>query len=119
MALGSNTEADKHMGIVQERLCALFAGIRFTETLCTEPVGLPHSPCFLNVLAVFYTALPYRQVTETVKALEQVLGATKDEKRRGVVRMDIDVLLFGTDKHHTADWSRPYLQTLLGQAAGL
>ena len=40
---------------------------------------------------------------------------TPTERKQGIVRIDIDILLADGQRHHEDDWERPYVKNLLAQ----
>ena len=41
------------------------------------------------------------------------LGDLSDLRKRGIVMMDLDLLQYGEEKHHTDDWQRAYVKQLM------
>lgn len=94
--------------------------LRFTESLWTEPVGIT-SDNFLNCLGTVETTLSQDELTAMLKQTERSCGDTPELRRRNMIGMDIDLLLYGGVKLHPSDWQRGYVRTLaadLHTAAG-
>ena len=61
----------------------------------TEPVGYLDQPRFLNAAAGLETALPPRELLETLLAVERDLGRVRDGPRFGPRTIDLDLLVYG------------------------
>lgn len=116
LCLGSNSDAQRHVEAAKSMLRHLLKNIRFTPSVWTEPVGNNASASlYLNCLAEGESSADYPTLHQTLKETEQALGSSPDERKAGVVRIDIDILLADGIRHHEADWDRPYVKSLLGQ----
>lgn len=115
MALGSNCDQEKNIGKAMDMLQELFDGnVKFTRLVWTEPVGIK-SDKFINCLACVYTLSNYDSINQSLKNIEYACGRNKTDKTRNIVRMDIDILMFGNEKHHDDDWSRTYIKELINE----
>ena len=112
ICLGSNADPERHMAEAHRRIAALYPAVRFSPTLQSPAVGIDAAP-FRNALARFGTADGYEETARKLKGIEAAMGATKTDKRRGIVAIDLDILLFDGARHHENDWSRPYIERLL------
>lgn len=113
IALGSNFEPESNIKAAAERLRFLFPDIVFSRSLRTKPIGIV-SADFVNALSLAHTSLPIEDVERQLKQVERMCGRCAEEKERGIIRMDIDLLLYGEEKLHLKDWNRDYILTLLG-----
>ena len=43
------------------------------------------------------------------------MGGSKGEHRKGIVRIDLDILYFDDRKYHEEDWKRSYIRRLLAE----
>ena len=73
------------------------------------------APLYLNQLVAALTTLPFDLLQAALKDIEARLGRTPDLRRQGIVPIDLDILLYGDQRHHLRDWSRPYVTNLLPQ----
>ena len=123
-------------------LAGLLPGVSFTEAIWTEPEGgsaaapavsgLPAAhpapsvlsgvpaepavspaPSYLNQLAIAHTPLTADELTQHLKALERSLGRTPEMRSRGIVPIDLDLLLFNHRRYHERDWQRSYVKRLM------
>lgn len=112
IALGSNTDQEYHLRQAVEILQTVMSHLHMSRALWTEPIGLV-SDRFLNQLVSGQTQLDLRQLTETAKHTERLLGRTADRKTCGLVDIDIDILEYDGRRMHAEDWMRGYIQDLL------
>ncbi len=113
LALGSNENQESNMQLAQHKLERLLNGeVVFSETMWTDPLGI-ESDRFLNCLAVGYTHHGVDQLYRALKQVERSIGSLRAERKRGVVKIDIDILLFGDQRYHASDWKRDYVSRLL------
>lgn len=112
ICLGSNFEKEKNMRSAADLLRGYFRSIRFSELVCTEPVGLPASGPFLNQMAIAGTDATLEEVKQVFKAMEASLGRTADSKRKGQVPIDIDLLRWNGRIVKPADWNKEYVRLL-------
>ena len=94
LALGSNSEQTIGMGKAKTLLMALLGDVRFSKTIWTSPIGI------LNA---------------ALKKIEHLCGDTSSNRKENVIKMDIDILQYGTEIRHEKDWSRPYIIELLNE----
>lgn len=116
IALGSNTEQEAHVGLAMEMLRRHFGKMRFSRKMWTQPIGI-RSDLFLNVLAEADVCMPVEEVTRRLKDIEVVCGRCQEEGESTKVEIDIDLLLYGSEKYHESDWQREYVQELLQEMA--
>ena len=129
IALGSNHEAVTNLQNAKYMLYRLFKGIRFGQELWsddandTEDVnnhteeGTKHvvpqqKRRYLNCLGTAHTDHSVAQVIRALKNVERRVGDSRQQRIRGIVNIDIDLLSFDGEKYHTADWEKDYLKRL-------
>ena len=115
IAIGSNTHQTEHIAIAKQLLENTFEDMAFGTPMWTDPIGLPGSDKFLNVIGIGYTTAGRERTVLAMKNIERKCGRRKSLDTNGVVPIDIDLLLFDSERFHEADWQRPYIQQLLGQ----
>jgi len=96
-------------------LCAAFGNMRFSSAMWTEPIGLVGSDKFLNMVAVGESYMEMEAAQNVLKQIEFRCGRRKNDARGVEVAMDVDLLLYGDERCHVADWERDYIQTLLNE----
>ena len=115
LALGTNINHEMNMFLAEHLLKKMLPSIVFTEAKWTKPIGLNFKSdnMFLNELAFGYTTHGTAQMERAIKHIERECGSIKAERSKGVVTMDIDILLIGEKKYHHEDWERSYIKELL------
>ena len=114
LALGSNVAAELHIEQAKARLSAVFPQLRFSRSLITPAIGIV-SPPFINCLAEGYCSAPLEEVIVALKDIEAQMGSVSEERKKGIVKIDIDLLQFDDMKRKADDWSRDYIQLLLNE----
>ncbi len=117
LALGSNVAAELHIEQAKARLSAVFPQLRFSRSLITPAIGIV-SPPFINCLAEGYCSVPLEGVLVTLKDIEAEMGSVSEERKKGIVKIDIDLLQFDDMKRKADDWGRDYIQLLLNELSG-
>ena len=114
IALGANVDAEANIELAKIHLGKLFPGIGFSTVVSTEPIGI-ESDDFLNCIAVGVCVHNYTQVNRALRHIEKTMGGGKGEHRKGIVRIDLDILYFDDRKYHEEDWKRSYIRGLLAE----
>ena len=110
LCMGSNTNRYAQLSVAREALRATFPDIHFGEMMETEAVGSGfHSP-FSNQLAKFSTTLSPDSVHDLFKELERRCGRIPEDKAQGVVKLDIDLLVFDNKILKPEDMEREYIR---------
>lgn len=110
LCMGSNTDRSAQLSVARKALCATFPDIHFGEMMETEAIGSGfHSP-FSNQLARFSTTLSPDSVHDIFKELERRSGRTPEDKSLGVVKLDIDLLVFDNRVLKPEDMEREYIR---------
>jgi 7,8-dihydro-6-hydroxymethylpterin-pyrophosphokinase (HPPK) len=112
LALGSNTLAQHNIELAKAYLTAAFPKIQFSRLLVTPAIGIV-SPPFINCLAQTYCCEQMADVLATLKNIETAMGSMPEKRRKGIVKIDIDLLQFDETRHKADDWERDYIQLLL------
>ena len=114
IALGSNTGDEQLLLRCQQLLEKLLTDCRHTAIVRTSPIGMEGDD-FLNSLTCGHTTLDSTAFVATLKRLERRCGDRRSLRAQGHVVMDIDLLLYGDERHHPSDWQRDYVQKLMKQ----
>lgn len=115
IALGSNTQASKHIEQAQQQLQVLFPDIVFSRNMITKAIGNQYENDFVNCIALTHCAMQANVVEAALKTIEHACGDSKTRRERGEVLLDADLLLCQGQKYHTSDWERDYIQLLLNE----
>ncbi len=109
LGLGSNLGTrDRNLSAARRRLRQKGARIlRHSQVIETEPWGVTDQPRFLNqVLEVEWQGSP-RQLLLAAKAVERE-GGRKTSRRWGPRVIDVDILLFGSERISEPDLQIPH-----------
>jgi 2-amino-4-hydroxy-6-hydroxymethyldihydropteridine diphosphokinase len=110
LGLGSNTEAETKMAFAREALVTLFPDIHFSSVIETQAIGTTiHSP-FLNQVACLRTSLSASAIKKQLKDIEKQAGRQSDDKSRGIVKLDIDLIIHGQNVLKRDDLSRDFIK---------
>ena len=115
ISLGSNTFPEQH---IEQAICLLrqaFGELMVTRQLWTEPVGMESSCKFLNMLVMVSSARSMQQVQEELKRIEVLCGRKPEDKAKGTVVVDADLLLYNDKRCHLNDWQRDYVKILMAE----
>ncbi len=113
MSLAANCHHKENLAEARRRLGQILFNVHYTDELWTEPFGGRTPSMYLNQLVYATTSLSLEQLTETLKQTELDMGRNSEERRKGIVCIDLDLMLFDGVRHHLRDWERPYIQALL------
>ena len=109
LCLGSNFYRIAHMAYTQRELKKHFPTIRFSEEMETEAIGSRFLSPFSNQVASFETTLSSEEVRAILKQIERDLGRLPEEKPQGVIRIDIDLLMYDDCVLKPADLERDFV----------
>lgn len=115
ISLGSNMLPEYH---INQAVCLLrqtFGELIVTRQLWTEPVGMESSCKFLNMLVMASTAWSMQQVQDELKRIEVLCGRKPEDKAKGIVVVDADLLLYNDKRCHLNDWQRDYVKILMAE----
>lgn len=115
IAMGSNVHQQENISVAKTILENTFEHMTFGKEMWTEPIGLPGSDKFLNVIGMGYTSVGRERVELALKNIEHKCGRRKSLSSNGIIPIDLDLLLFDSERYHADDWQRPYMKLLLHQ----
>ncbi len=111
ISLGSNTESDKYLETARKELLSHFPDITFAKACHTRPIKLKNPSLFVNQVALFHTFLTQREVKHILNAIEFKCAETPKDKAAEIIRMDIDLLQYGTNVLKPEDMKFSYIQS--------
>lgn len=117
LCLGSNDQKKESLRLARKRLKTLFPDIYFADEEETEPIGFIRSEKFLNQVGVFTSDLPMPDIRSTLKEIEREAGRKPEDKEKGIVLLDIDLLADESMLYKPVDWDRDYVQRGIAQLA--
>jgi 2-amino-4-hydroxy-6-hydroxymethyldihydropteridine diphosphokinase len=81
---------------------------RLSPIVETEPWGYEDQPRFLNAVAELETDLPPRRLLERLLEVERTLGRVRTGPRWGPRTIDLDLLLYGSERLAEPDLEVPH-----------
>ena len=115
LSISSNFQARSNLTEARQMLENLFPEIVFTEALTTKPHGDHYKRPFVNVLAVAYHSAGADEINAQLKGIEKRLGRTPEDKAKGKVVIDLDLIAADGEILRPKDFERSYVQDLLPQ----
>ncbi|MBR5541878.1 MAG: 2-amino-4-hydroxy-6-hydroxymethyldihydropteridine diphosphokinase [Bacteroides sp.] len=94
LCLGSNLDAAIRLSAARSALLSLFPDIRFSPEMVTEAIGSGFLSPFHNQVAHFTTLLNAESIRAILKDIEQAQGRLPEDKANGIVKLDIDLLMY-------------------------
>ena len=94
LCLGSNLDGATRLSTTRKALLSHFPDIRFSQEMITEAIGSGFLSPFHNQVARLTTPLSAEEVRAILKGIEQVQGRLPEDKANGIVKLDIDLLVY-------------------------
>ncbi len=113
LSLASNYQQQDNLAEAHRRLDLMLRCRRYTEAIWTEPINARRPNLYLNQLLYAETTLRVEELQQALKDIELDMGRTADDRREGLVRIDLDLLQYDDERFHLRDWERPYVKKLL------
>ena len=110
LCLGSNFYRIAHMAYAQRELKKHFPTIRFSEEMETEAIGSRFLSPFSNQVASFETSLSAEEIRTILKQIERDHGRLPEDKSHGIVKIDIDLLMYDDCVLKPADMERDFVK---------
>ena len=110
LCLGSNIEAPTRLSAARSALLSHFPHIRFSEEMVTEAIGSGFLSPFHNQVASLETSLSAEQVRVILKNIEQGQGRLPEDKTQGIVKLDIDLLVYDDGVLKPKDLEREFVK---------
>ena len=113
LSIGTNYDRETNLNICHQLLNGLFSDIIYSDTSITTPYGTDYENNFLNQLAVIYTDKNKEEISQLIKSLEKKMGRDSLDKQNGIVKIDIDLVIWNDEILKPADINRSYIADLL------
>jgi len=115
ISLASNNQQEQNLHKAQAILAQILSEPYFSDAIWTKPFGIDDAsvPLYLNQLVFAKTQLTAEQINVRLKEIESQLGRTQEQKKKGIVSIDLDLLQHNNTKFHLSDWERPYIKQLI------
>lgn len=89
--------------------------VEFSSCYETVPVSAIPQPNYHNCVGVFETDKSYEETRSMFKQMETDAGRVKSDKQRGVVVLDIDIVIWNDNVVSPRDYLQDYVQIGLRQ----
>lgn len=113
IAIGSNTNANETIKKAIGDLGGVINNIQPTRLLDNQSVDFVCDCTFTNALVKGTTTLSINELEEKLKCIETKHGRTKEQTQKGIVALDLDLLIYDKCKFRVNDWNRDYIKTLI------
>ena len=110
LCLGSNIDRRLRLEIARKALIHLFPDIRFSDEMETEAIGNGFFSPFSNQVAQLTTTLSAEEIRTILKGLERTNGRLPEDKTKGIVKLDIDLLKYDDLILKPKDMEKEYVQ---------
>lgn len=110
LGLGSNLDGAAQLASARRALLVAFPDIRFSNEFITEAIGSGLLSPFHNQTARFTTSLDTDDIRSVLKAIEQAHGRLSEDKAKGIVKLDIDLLTLDKEILKPADMEREFVK---------
>ena len=108
--MGSNTGRKTRMENARKALVHSFPDIRFGAEMETEAIGSGFLSPFSNQVARLTTPLSAEEVRTILKSIEKENGRLPEDKAKGIVKLDIDLLMYDDTVLKPKDMEKCYVQ---------
>jgi 2-amino-4-hydroxy-6-hydroxymethyldihydropteridine diphosphokinase len=110
VCLGSNIDRQRNIFKAGRMIASKAGFIKFCPARYTKSIGMETSVTFLNQVVVGDTNLDKESFVEFLKFLEYHLGRTDDEKQKGIIKIDADLLMWNDEIIRPEDFERDYIR---------
>jgi 2-amino-4-hydroxy-6-hydroxymethyldihydropteridine diphosphokinase len=118
LSIGPNADRETNLALCHRLLEESFEEINYSGTSVTSPYGVHYKNDFLNQLAIAYTHKNKKEMYLLLKSIENEMGREKADKEKGVVKIDIDLVIWNNNILKPTEISRSYIAGLLPDLQG-
>ncbi|EGK00025.1 2-amino-4-hydroxy-6-hydroxymethyldihydropteridine diphosphokinase [Dysgonomonas gadei] len=113
LSIGTNEDRESNLSLCHQFLNNIFTDISYSDSSVTMPYGTIYRNDFLNQLAVIYTDRDMDEVIRLLKSIEKDMGRNGADKKNGIVKIDIDLVIWNNSVLKPEDFTRSYIADLL------
>jgi 2-amino-4-hydroxy-6-hydroxymethyldihydropteridine diphosphokinase len=100
LMLGSNANAEMNIELAKEKISEYYEIVSMSSTITTQPFGKQYRSRFQNEAIKILSDETAEETKATFKLIETELGRTDTSKEKGIIPIDIDLILWnGTIVH--------------------
>ncbi|MDD6210445.1 MAG: 2-amino-4-hydroxy-6-hydroxymethyldihydropteridine diphosphokinase [Bacteroidales bacterium] len=107
---GSNIKPYSNVSKALQELKKIDSTLQSLPEELTPSLGNPNRNFYLNQLHLLQTALTAEELTIQFKSLEKLLGRKSEDKEKGIVHIDIDLVYFNNQLLKPKEATLPYVQ---------
>ncbi|ERI85788.1 putative 2-amino-4-hydroxy-6-hydroxymethyldihydropteridine diphosphokinase [Bacteroides pyogenes F0041] len=109
VCIGSNYNRKESLAFARRKLMELFSPVCFSVEQETLPVNIKNRSLFSNQVAVFFSELKEEEVKVELRKIEEAAGRSFENNKKGIIVLDIDLLLFHHRILKPEDMKREYI----------
>lgn len=113
ISMGSNENKTENMFRCRDLLGRCYPNVLFSDMIRTEPIGANYSTAFYNQLTLVQSEDSVSLLTNKLKRIEQEIGRQPGEKAKGIIKIDLDLLVVNGSIVKSKDFERSYIYVLL------
>lgn len=106
--IGSNTDREKNIDLATRSIENVSDNVFFGRTVETEPVNMPNSQTFLNKGIVMFSDIDVEELNSICKEIEKKAGRTPEDKKQGIIKLDVDIVIANNKVLKPCDLKREY-----------
>lgn len=106
--IGSNTDREKNIDLATRSIENVSDNVFFGRTVETEPVNMPNSLTFLNKGIVMFSDIDVEELNSICKEIEKKAGRTPEDKKQGIIKLDVDIVIANNEILKPGDLEREY-----------
>lgn len=106
--IGSNTDREKNIDLATRSIENVSDNVFFGRTVETEPVNMPNSQTFLNKGIVMFSDIDVEELNSICKEIEKKAGRTPEDKKQGIIKLDVDIVIANNEILKPGDLEREY-----------
>lgn len=113
ISMGSNENKAENMSRCRTLLRHFYVDVLFSEMITTEPFGTSYKVDFYNQLALVNSNDDELLIKDKLKRIELEIGRQSEDKSKGIIKIDVDLLVVDDKVVKSEDFERPYINRLL------
>ena len=110
LCLGSNLDGATRLSAARHVLLSHFPDIRFSQEMVTEAIGTGFLSPFHNQVARLTTPLSAEEVRVILKQIERDNERLPEDKAQGIVKLDVDLLVYDKVVLKAKDLEREFVR---------
>jgi 2-amino-4-hydroxy-6-hydroxymethyldihydropteridine diphosphokinase len=113
ISIASNRNQKYNLAQARKYLDEMLLDTTYTKEMWTEAYGEHNGTIYLNQLVYATCESTASELVSRLKQTETIMGRTENDRRMGIVEIDLDLMRFDHQRFHLTDWERPYIQELV------